>query len=166
MHVIIDKSDMLRVQKLLAVYEPDWPATMVRLGAAGLSWITRNFQLEGALAYRGNKWVHLAPVTIERRRNKGGPVRILQDTGELKQSATFRVRYAPQIQLDLGFTSVKAPGHHLGDPETRLPERRILPDKRQAEAMFVRVLIFGIRQNLAKAGYPPSGFGSLGGEPA
>ena len=161
MNILIDKSDLRRVEKLLGAFKPDWRAVMVRTGAAGLSWINRNFQTEGAMAYRGKKWVPLRPATIALRRNKGGPIKILQDTGELKQSATFELTQFPTIGGRLGFTSVKARRHQMGDPKEHLPARRILPDKKQAANILVRTLVWSIRRDLKRAGYSGRAFGPL-----
>lgn len=59
-----------------------------KLGITGMKWVDENFKQEGSLLAEG-KWKRLSRNTVAGRRK--GSSRILQDTGTLKKSFTYKV---------------------------------------------------------------------------
>lgn len=115
------------------------------VGQDGLAWINRNFRVEGI----EQKWKPLAASTIRRRR-KGrgvGSPRILRDTGRMAQSFVVKTS-GSGTWVSVGTGDKKAPHHEFGT--SRIPRRRILPTKKEAEKIaldtltkFARILIRG-----------------------
>lgn len=69
----------------------------------------------------GRPWQPLSPVTIERK----GSSRILEDTGRLRQSITWRVIGREAVAA--GTNVEYAPVHQFGWPEQHIPKRPFLP---------------------------------------
>ncbi len=84
--------------------------------------IQKQFKTEGVHLTK-NKWESLKEATINRRRNKAPPYRILQDTGFLKSrwEHIFTQRKAAiKSKVEYGIYHDEGRGH--------LPERKIIPD--------------------------------------
>jgi phage virion morphogenesis protein len=96
------------IKKLLKIIERDLEDMSIPLKRSGvymLGSIDRNFRSQG----RPKPWAPLSPLTIARRRTgKGtGSMRILQDTGRLKQSITTETAMRMKDKFTLGIgTSV------------------------------------------------------------
>lgn len=101
--------------------------------------IQKNFESEGSLTHEGTGWAPLAASTIaQRKRNKSGSVKILQDTGSLK--SRWKHLYDAKRALvasSMGYGTQ----HDKGMPHRKppLPQRRILPREKHIMPMLLKI---------------------------
>ena len=93
------------------------------IGQYMLGSIDRNFEMQG----RPSRWTPLAPSTIAGRRNKNKKsIKILQDTGLLRGSITYK---ADKNTLAVGTNVHYAPYHQFG---AKIPAMTIVPRRAKA----------------------------------
>jgi phage gpG-like protein len=99
------------------------------IGMAQISWITRNFEMDGGLV---GGWKPLSPNTLMNRKHGGS--RPLQDTGRLKQSfagGPNNVFYVSNNSVTVGSNVVYAEAHEQGVPPAAInPIRPKTPRQR------------------------------------
>lgn len=115
------------------------PRTMAKaVGLKQTAWIDRNFEEEGI----EEPWTPLSPVTLRRRRNKSGPVKILQDTGRMKQSfgqsSPVLINNTTVWVGIRGTRSKVAEKHNFG--VSNVPKRQILPSKSTARRVALQII--------------------------
>ena len=99
-------------------------------------WIMKNFQQEGRLANRGQRWKKLAPATVAWKK-KHKKKRILQNTGDMKKKWQHITSTKTAIIKSRQNYSIY---HEEG---IGVPKRRLLPDEKQTLAEVKKVtLIF------------------------
>ena len=107
-------------------------------------WIQKNFQEEGTRS-AGGKWKPLAASTIkQRKRNKKGSVKILQDTGTMR--SRWKHLFTPTtavIQSGVYYSMF----HDKGTK--RMPQRKITPTKEQIKPIIKDLFDKFIRRALA-----------------
>lgn len=88
------------------------PAPMLKeIGETMVASVLRNFEAEG----RPTKWAPLSPMTIARRRNQNkGSIKILQDTGRLKNSITYDITRYGGTAVAIGTNVEYGRIHQLG----------------------------------------------------
>lgn len=104
-------------------------------------WIQRNFRSSGQMAMGGSGWKPLAESTKMRRRHgtnkkRQGQVAILQDTGWLRRAWKHDFspwRVAVQSMTPYGIY------HDSDAPRKKLPQRRIVPRKKQVKDDIMRI---------------------------
>jgi len=130
----------------------DFTIPLKQSGVYMLGSIDRNFRAQG----RPTSWTPLSPLTIARRRKgKGtGSMRILQDTGRLKQSITTEtaMRMKDKNALGVGTSVPYARIHQYGGTQklfntnkmAKIPERPFLffqeEDKTAIDSIFDKYL--------------------------
>ena len=89
--------------------------------------VDKNFEEQG----RPEKWQKLSPMTIAMRRNKDkSSIKILQDTGRLRQSIAHKVT-EDGTEVAVGTNVKYAPIHQFGGV-SNIPARTIIPKKASA----------------------------------
>lgn len=123
----------------------------MRYGIQALRWADKNFRDEGGLT--GSPWAKLSPSTIARRRK--GSSRVLQDTGQLRQSYTMKFG---EDNATVGTNKFYAVFHEKGvDPfEIRrgervykhpgLPVRRMLPTTKDMLPVLLKTTINYVKE--------------------
>jgi len=95
-------------------------------------WIMKNFQQEGRLANRGQRWKKLAPSTVAWKK-KHKKKRILQNTGDMKKKWQH---IATTKKAIIKSKQSYAIYHEEGQG---VPQRRLLPDEKQTLAQVKKV---------------------------
>jgi phage gpG-like protein len=149
--VVIDaRKFRSRMQKLGMLIESKEITKLAGLDI--LAFVADNFQTEGASG--GSPWQPLSPFTIARRRKGrgGGGIKILQDTGRLKQSFISGrpdnvFRQFGGKGIDVGTTVSYAPKHEFGDSgPPRIPQRKMLPTRDRAQEIAAKSIEAIIRE--------------------
>lgn len=93
-----------------------------QIGILMMASVDKNFVEQG----RPQKWVSLSPMTIAMRRNKDkSSIKILQDTGHLRQNIEYKVA-EDGSGLSVGTNVNYGKAHQLGGT-SRIPARTIVP---------------------------------------
>ena len=95
-------------------------------------WIMKNFQQEGRLANRGQRWKKLAPATVAWKK-KHKKKRILQNSGDMKKKWQHITSTKTAIIKSKQNYSIY---HEEGKG---VPQRRLLPDEKQTFAQVKKV---------------------------
>lgn len=95
---------------------------MLEIIGVGIVSITKT-RFDKEQAPSGLKWHKLSKYTLAHRRKKGKDAKILQDTGQLKQSVFNRVE---GDTVKIGVSKDYGKDHQYGIPHKRLPARPIL----------------------------------------
>lgn len=119
----IDSKSSRNLENLFIKMETNIKKPIVALkqiGAYMLGSINKNFENQG----RPTKWAPLAPSTIAGRRNKNkASIKILQDTGYLKNSITYD---ATDDEVKIGTNVIYGKTHQFGaDIKTRSSSRKV-----------------------------------------
>lgn len=94
------------------------------------AWIQRNFEEQGKRTMGGDGWKPLASSTIaNRKRNKGGNIKILMDSGHLK-TKWKHLWTASMAKIQSGADYGKYHDDPV-KPRKKIPLRRILPTNEQ-----------------------------------
>lgn len=95
-----------------------------QIGEVMVASVHKNFEAEG----RPQKWAPLSAMALNMRRNKNkNSVKILQDTGRLRNSITYAVN-EPDQSVSIG-TNVKYGEIHQYGGKINIPARTIIPKK-------------------------------------
>jgi len=106
--------------------------------------IDKNFKSQGQELSGG--WAKLSPRTIRARRNKSSrAIRILQDTGRLRQSF-FGVSGSSQMVVRTN--DIRASRLNDGKSSQHLPGRRMIHTKEQAKKSAIRLLDAFIKKRI------------------
>lgn len=131
------------------------------------AFVIRNFETEGGETAAGH-WKALAPSTILGRFRKsagkrkrgaaakaaisGAVIRILQDTGHLRQSfAPFSSESEAGVGARASFGVDYASVHEEGSEDGRIPQRKMLPTEAQALGIGMRVYEFYVERATKQA---------------
>lgn len=93
---------------------------MKRAGVLMLGSIGKNFDAQG----RPDKWSPLSQWTLDRRRKEGKGAKILQDTGRLKQSMSYKLEGDNEVAIG---TNVEYARIHNEGGTVRIPAMTIRP---------------------------------------
>lgn len=91
-------------------------------------WIQKNFKSDGRMSMGGRGWKKLKASTIKARRKGGAGAKILRDMGTLRQS--FKATYnnvSGVVFNNLPYANT----HNYGDKSRNIPERRMMPLRKQ-----------------------------------
>lgn len=115
-----------RVKRLLNVN-----GLLKAIGIRQRTWVNENFETEGSSV---GGWQTLAESTIARRRK--GSSKVLQDTGTLKRSFSYKVIGTNAVLV--GTNIHYAQYHEFGT--SRVPQRKMLPSETQAKELAVGII--------------------------
>ena len=137
-----------KMRTISRAFGPSYMKRVMRgVGEKLLRDIDQNFKSQGAFLAHG--WAPLRPSTIRRRLNKSkGSIKILQDTGRLRQSFTFR-RVSDRL-VTVGTADVRAPRLQRGDPSRHLVGRRMIHNKQQAKEAAVKLMDALIKRGIGR----------------
>ena len=129
----INKRQFNRLEKVtlgLGKYVSKPVKALKQIGLYMLGSIEKNFEEEG----RPIRWVPLSPITIARRRKGKSPygIRILSDTGNLKNSVSFKVK-EDGSSVSIGTNVKYAPTHQFG---SNIPKHVSLKKRSKALKML------------------------------
>ena len=89
------------------------------------------------------KWPDLKPLTILRRRKEGKGYKILQDTGDMKNSITPIVQ---KMGVEVGTNKPRARPHQFGWPEKSIPRRTFIWLSDEAEKNIMDVFTLDLKK--------------------
>ena len=116
-------------------------------------WVQKNLQKQGSLAHEGGKWQRLKEATIKARRRgrkKSKSVKILENIGTLRGS--WKKYWNRRVGILENYATSEKGSYYYGlahhEGRGHLPERRIMPSKKQFMPELLKLAGKWVKTNL------------------